>query len=319
MNNLKDLFINKYYPKKIDDFEIDNDMKDSLKLLIEIDNLNILFVGNMCSGKTSLINVLINTYYDNDKETIDKNTLTINCLREQGINYYRNEVKTFCQTKGLVKNKKKIVILDDVDTINEQSQQVFRNCLDKYSNNVHFISSCNNIQKVIDSFQSRQIIIKLNKFTDNAMINIYDKIVSSEKIILDDDIKHFLIKNSANTPTILITYLEKIKLLGNVELDTVIENCSNININDFISYTELCLNKNLKDANKLLMKIYDRGFSVMDIFDNYFQFIKKTDLVCEETKYKIIELLCKYITIFHNIHEEEIELALFTNNLISSI
>ena len=43
MNNLKDLFINKYYPKKIDDFEIDNDMKDSLKLLIEIDNLNILF------------------------------------------------------------------------------------------------------------------------------------------------------------------------------------------------------------------------------------------------------------------------------------
>jgi len=26
-------------------------------------------------------------------------------------------------------------------------------------------------------------------------------------------------------------------------------------------------------------------------------------------------LLCKYISIFHNIHEDEIELALFTNNL----
>ena len=32
-------------------------------------------------------------------------------------------------------------------------------------------------------------------------------------------------------------------------------------------------------------------------------------------KYELIKLLCKYITIFHNIHEDEIELALFSNNL----
>jgi hypothetical protein len=32
-------------------------------------------------------------------------------------------------------------------------------------------------------------------------------------------------------------------------------------------------------------------------------------------QYKTIAIICKYITIFHNIHEDEIELALFTNNL----
>ena len=48
-----------------------------------------------------------------------------------------------------IKNKKKIVVLDDIDIINEQSQQVFRNCIDKFSHNVHFISSCSNTQKVI--------------------------------------------------------------------------------------------------------------------------------------------------------------------------
>ena len=88
--------------------------------------------------------------------------LVINSLKEQGIQYYRTEVKTFCQTRCSIQGKKKIVILDDIDNINEQSQQVFRNCIDKYSNNVHFISSCSNIQKVIDSLQSRKIIIKLN-------------------------------------------------------------------------------------------------------------------------------------------------------------
>jgi hypothetical protein len=39
-------------------------------------------------------------------------------------------------------------------------------------------------------------------------------------------------------------------------------------------------------------------------------------MLTEKQKYKLISLLCKYITVFHNIHEDEIELALFTNNAI---
>ena len=54
----------------------------------------------------------------------------------------------------------------------------------------------------------------------------------------------------------------------------------------------------------------------MDILDNYFNFIKNTTILSEEQKYKIIPYLCKYITVFHNIHEDDIELSLFTNNLI---
>jgi hypothetical protein len=36
----------------------------------------------------------------------------------------------------------------------------------------------------------------------------------------------------------------------------------------------------------------------------------------EEDKYRVIPYLCKYITIFHNVHEDVIELALFTNSLV---
>ena len=57
----------------------------------------------------------------------------------------------------------------------------------------------------------------------------------------------------------------------------------------------------------------------MDILDNYFLFVKITDLLTETEKYDIIPYICKYITIFYNVHEDEIELALFTNNLISEI
>ena len=54
----------------------------------------------------------------------------------------------------------------------------------------------------------------------------------------------------------------------------------------------------------------------MDILDNYFLFLKSTNILSENEKYLIIKLTCKYITIFYNIHEDEIELSLFTNNLI---
>ena len=53
----------------------------------------------------------------------------------------------------------------------------------------------------------------------------------------------------------------------------------------------------------------------MDILDNYFLFVKITNLLTEKQKYDIIPIICKYITIFYNIHEDEIELALFSNNL----
>jgi hypothetical protein len=55
----------------------------------------------------------------------------------------------------------------------------------------------------------------------------------------------------------------------------------------------------------------------MDILDNYFTFVKITSLIDEDLKYEIIPFICKYITVFHNIHEDEIELALFTNNLVN--
>ena len=87
-------------------------------------------------------------------------------------------------------------------------------------------------------------------------------------------------------------------------------------MNYYELFTNYCKNQDYKNAICILYTIFDKGYSVMDILDNYFLFLKITDNLIEKEKYKIIQLLCKYITIFYNIHEDEIELALFTNNLI---
>jgi DNA polymerase III delta prime subunit len=316
---MKDSLIFKYAPKNIQDLEINDSTKVILKTFIAMDNLNILFIGNSGCGKSTLIKVLINEYYKNiPYNLIENNILTINSLKEQGISYYRSEVKTFCQTTSAIKNKKKLLILDDIDIINEQSQQVFRNCIDKYSQNVFFLASCINPQKVIDSIQSRINILKLNSFSNNQLQNILNKIVKNENISIDKDAIDFIINISNNSVRILINYLEKFKLLkNNITLNIAHESCTNILFNDFLYYTNLCIEKQLNNAINTILNIYNKGYSVMDILDNYFLFIKITDIIDENEKYKIIKIICQYITIFHIIHEDEIELSLFTNNIIS--
>jgi DNA polymerase III delta prime subunit len=276
-----------------------------------------LLIGNNGSGKTSLIEATIREYYN--LEQIPKhNVLIINNLKDQGIQYYRNEVKIFSQTRSNIPFKKKIIVLDDIDLINEQSQQVFRNCIDKYSHNIHFLASCTNIQKVIDALQSRCSIIKIKPFKRDLLNKIFNKIKNSENIVIDKKAQELILNISNNSVRQIINYLEKFKLLNiNIGTKKVKEICTNISFYEFEHYTNSWLKeKNISKAVAKIFDIYNKGYSVMDILDNYFIFIKITDSVEQNIKYKIIKIICEYISIFHNIHENEIELVLFTNKLI---
>jgi DNA polymerase III delta prime subunit len=318
MNCDNKLFVYKFQPLYFKDFGNNNNIIHMLKTLILLDSMNILLIGDIASGKTTILNALIREYYIgyNSKE-YEENVLYINSLKEQGINYYRTDVKTFCQTCSNIKNKKKIVVLDDIDLINEQSQQVFRNCIDKYSHNVHFISSCSNIQKVIESLQSRLTIVRIKPLNKENLEEKIQDIQIKENIEIDDDAKEFIVSISNNTMKVLINYMEKFKLLNQkITLSLAIQLCSNISFLIFEEYTTFVLNNCLKEALTIIYDIYDKGYSVMDILDNYFVFIKTTQILSDEQKYTIIPCICKYITIFHNIHEHDIELSLFTNNLI---
>ena len=301
---------------------MDDELLYVIRTLIDTDYLNILFIGNSSSGKTTLLYAIIREYYNLSKDATfpENNILFVNNLKEQGIQYFRNEMKTFCQSRSAIHGKKKLVIIDDIDTINEQSQQVFRNYIDKYKQNVHLISVCTNIQKVIESIQSRVHILQIKPLAKDQVRNIMERIIQSEGIVIDDAAKDYLLLSSANSIRMMINYLEKIYILGGpVTLESCKRICSNISFQRFEEFIENIKAKELSRAIDSLYSIYDYGYSVIDILDYFFVFVKMTTLIDEDTKYKIIPLLCKYITIFHNVHEDGIELALFTNNLIQCI
>jgi DNA polymerase III delta prime subunit len=247
--------------------------------------------------------------------------------------------------------------VDDMDTINEQSQQVFRNYIDKYKNNINFIAVCSNIQKIIESIQSRVHILHIPPLTEPKIKDIMENIIQCENIRIDEESKTYLLSISNNSIRNVINNLEKIYILGNdINIQLCKKLCSNISFQqfeEFISafnlYSEATNQERdiphsermpgieinliddqhpaqirdssieLQNAIKILYKIHDFGYSVIDILDYFFTFVKITKLLSEEQKYKIIPIICKYITIFHNIHEDSIELALFTNDIRSAI
>jgi DNA polymerase III delta prime subunit len=312
-------FVIKYKPYYIRDFSFNNHLFDAINELVKLDYLNLLFVGESSTCKTTLLYALIREYYGlaKDASLPESNILFINNLKEQGIQYFRNEMKTFCQSHSNIYGKKKLVVIDDIDNINEQSQQVFRNYLDKYKNNIHFISVCTNIQKVIESLQSRLHIIHIEKPSCEQIRNIMNNIITSEHIVIDEESKDYLLSISQYSIRVLINFLEKMHIYNEpININICKDICSTISFHLFEKYLMYLKNKNLLDSISLLNHIHSQGYSVIDILDYFFFFIKHTDLINEKLKYQIIPYLCKYITVFHTIHEDQIELALFTNNLM---
>jgi DNA polymerase III delta prime subunit len=331
-------------------------MHTILKFLLEIDDLCILLYGPPGSGKTALLYAILRQYYGFSKNATipETNILFVNNLKEQGINYFRGEMKTFCQSKSSIPGKKKTIVIDDLDNINEQSQQVLRNYIDKYKQNIHFISVCTNIQKIIESFQSRIHILQLHPPSQANIREIMENIVATECIAITEDAKEYLLEICENSVRVLINYLEKFYIYGDpIDLEMCRKMCSNIQSHLFAEYIECLKRKDIYGGINILFGMYDVGYSVIDILDYFFNYIKtlapkKSDqqklvsdqtnpnqklvsdqtnpnqkLVSDQTNpnlsedqiYRMIPIICKYITIFNQIHENSIELALFTNDL----
>lgn len=310
--------IHRYKPYTLEDFTDDVNFKNIIKGLNQMNNLNLLFIGNSCSGKTTLLDCIVRDYYNLKKNDPirETNILYINNLKEQGIQYFRNEMKIFCQSTCSIRNKKKIIVIDDLDTINEQSQQVFRNYLDKYSKNINFISVCTTVQKVIESLQSRLHMIKIPNFTNNYCKNLMNKIIKNENLKMDKKSKDYILHLSSNSVRIIINHLEKVFIFkDNISLEVCKQLCNTISFQHFDDYYDFIKKKDIISAINLLNNLYDYGYSVIDILDYLFYYTKITDQLNEDLKYKIVIELCKYISIFHSIHEDSIELSLITYDI----
>jgi len=335
------VFSRKYKPYYLDDFYIPDGLKQTIRSLMELNETNLLILGEPNTGKTSLIYALVRHYYGLSKNDSfpENEVIFINNLKEQqGVSFFRNELKSFCQSRSqhhIVQGKKKMVVIDDLDLINPQCQQVMCNYMDKYGGTVLFVYSCLNIQKIVEGIQSRVMVLEIEPPKRAHLENLFFRILEEENktkggqqvLFLQEElesIRDFLIENSNGNPLSLVNCMEKcVVFQGRDGPPISLEMCRVLFLTrifqSFQTYLGLLQQGDLLGSIQVMYSILQNGYSVVDIFDYFFQYIK-TCMELEETyKYEIVKWLCHYITIVRNVHEENLELVLFTNRLFSIV
>ena len=312
-------FLHKYQPKYFKDYCFQNETNviDTIQTLLETNLNNILLWGEENTGKTTILNSIILEYYHHiSPKQYEYNVLHINNITEQGITYFRTKVKHFCQICSGIPHKKKIIVFDNIDLITDQSQHAFRSLMDNYSQNVMFIASTKNIQNVIDTVQSRFTVVKLPVISHSIANDLLQKIKINENIDIDLESENMIFRITNNNLKQIIQLMQKFKLLNQpIHIDLVKELCFSINFVAFDQFMHHLIHHQLIEAIQLIYDIFYKGYSVIDILNDFFIYIKQASIVDEHQKYKIIQLISTYIGHFHTIHEDEIELAFFTNRV----
>ena len=311
--------IKKYYPKTLNEFILDNNLKSLLQTHFDIDDLNFIFIGEHGSGKTNIMSIILNTYYKGIGENkIKNNVFNINTLCDLGINTFRQKIKSFCQTCCSINYKKKIIIIDEIDGLNQQNQQILRNIIDRYKYKVHFICSCVNIQKVLDNIQSRLTSIILDKLEMDNIETVFKNILLKENIHINRENLQSIIYLSNMNMNVIFNNIQKLILLDTpITNQIIIQNCTNINFNKFEDYFSLVKQNNIHSSTQILNDFFNNGFSVNDILENFFEFVKYTKTIDNNCKFELFKIIGEYITYFYSIHEDKIELHLFTNSIIN--
>lgn len=312
-------FLSTYSPTHIDDFLTDSSILTTIKTLIFINDIHIIISGAQSSGKTTLLRLMVSEYYSGiPASQYQSNVLYINNLTEQGVQYFRSDVQLFCQTKSECVGKQKIIVLDDVDGMNDHNQHIFRNYIDKYGKNVKFFLSCTNNSNIIENLQSRLLDITITRPNSSQLCSVIERICDIENIAMANDDKHDIIHYlSQQSIKSILNRLEKYKILAcPITIKIAMQTWCIIEISLFEEYTQHIVDKNIQSSIRIITSIYNDGFSIIDIFENYFLFIKWTTMLTDEQKYDFIKVLCHYMNIVNNIYENKIELYLFTANLI---
>lgn len=310
--------VKKYEPKEIEDFCFDEKYKKRINMFIEKGFLNIIIVGPHGSGKTMFLNSIINKYFKTKhSEKIDNtNIFRINNLKDCGISFYRNDVKNFCQMPS---KEKKLLVVDDLEMIDKSIQVIFKYYMEKWGNNFFFVATTTNPHKINESLLAKIFQINIPKKTTSTLEYILDNICSKEKICITKEAKKYIAFQSNGSIKLLFAFLKKIYYLNEkITVSLLEDNFTIISKSEFINYFEACKARDYQKAFEIINGFFTKGYSICDIFDEMFRFVKESpnNIFQEEDKYKIIKLISKRMIILNTIHEENIEIYFFTKYIV---
>lgn len=184
---MHDLWVEKYRPDTLDGYVFKDEMMEiQIREWIEnpdkkrIPIPNIMLSGVQGTGKTTLARILINMLGVEPGDVLD-----INASRENGVDTIREKIVGFCSTWPI--GEYKIVMMDEVDKLSKDAQQIMRGEIERFSDSVRFIMTCNYPQAIIPALHSRLQSFHITKLDMEAFMTRMINILLNEGVEFDPD------------------------------------------------------------------------------------------------------------------------------------
>ena len=290
MNNLP--FSEKYRPRKLEDLILDNIIYTKINNIIKNKDIpNIIFTGKSGIGKTSTIHCIARLIYPKDYHDY---IIELNASDDRGIKSVHYTIINFCKRKVFFKEnyaQHKLLILDEADNITPKAQRLINSIMEKFPL-TRFAFTCNNSSDIIESIQSRCIIIRFTKPPIENFISRIKFICNTESIKYNEEALTYLFDLCQKD---LRKTLNMLELVYMSEKEITIENILKISdlpsqdtLNELLNYI---IKKDIINICKIIKNFFVQGYYSLDVLLHFIQFIKNYKNIDEDDRINLINIL----------------------------
>ena len=207
------LLTTKYLPINLISSKIHTDIYKIINKLIDTNNIpNLILYGKSYSGKSTLINTILNKVYGKRKKNniIKLNIKISNTSNKHDITFIRNTnyiiytlthnisydryiikelTKIFTETKNvnlyLNTIQYNIIIIKNAEFLSQSAQAFLRRTMEKHSEYCKFILHIHDLTSIITPLQSRSLCIRIPSITHEECITYIQHVTKNENINID--------------------------------------------------------------------------------------------------------------------------------------
>ena len=231
------LWTEKYRPMKLNEIIGQEHFVSDARGWIEEKNMpNVLLYGNPGNGKTGAGLAIGREILG---ETFKDNYIEVNASDDRRLENVRTTIKNIAQSGTIGDAPFRILLLDEMDGMTTDAQNALKRIMERYSNNIRFIITCNDRNKIIFALQSRCANYHFKPLSNEAVLEVLTSILKAEEItrFSQDELDSFIYAMNGDMRR-AITELQAAKA-SNSTLKTQID-------------------AGLNEYKKLLMKIVDK-------------------------------------------------------------